>query len=79
MTAPASPRSPLVGRCYDLSETPPYGPWTEARSQFPPAPDLPPLPSALHTAARSPRQFFAGIRAFFAAAAESRAQWVGGR
>src|SRR5690349_20792271 len=20
----------LVGRCYDLSETPPYGPWTEA-------------------------------------------------
>ncbi|MGN6809334.1 MAG: ATP-binding protein, partial [Thermomicrobiales bacterium] len=20
----------LIGRCYDLSETPPYGPWTEA-------------------------------------------------
>ncbi len=59
----------LVGRCYDLSETPPYGPWTEARSQFPSSPDLPPLPSALHTAAQSPGQFFAEVRDFFAAAA----------
>ena len=59
----------LIGRCYDLSETPPYGPWSEARAQFPPAPDLPPLPSALHTAAQSPGQFFAEVRDFFAAAA----------
>lgn len=59
----------LIGRCYDLAETPPYGPWTEARAQFPPTPDLPPLPSALHTAARSPGQFFAEVRDFFAAAA----------
>jgi DNA-binding CsgD family transcriptional regulator len=57
------------GRCYDLTETPPYGPWTEARSQLPPSPDLPPFPDAFHTAARSPQQFFAEVRAFFAAAA----------
>ena len=37
----------LVGRCYDLSETPPYGPWAEAlaraparRRRCPPPPDL---------------------------------------
>jgi DNA-binding CsgD family transcriptional regulator len=59
----------LIGRCYDLSETPPYGPWTEARSQFPPSPDLPPLPSALHSAALSSGQFFAEVRDFLVAAA----------
>ncbi|MDQ6602550.1 MAG: ATP-binding protein, partial [Chloroflexota bacterium] len=32
----------LVGRCYDLSETPPFGPWTEARCQFPPSSEGPP-------------------------------------
>src|SRR5690242_20940743 len=25
----------LVGRCYDLSETPPYGPWVEALARIP--------------------------------------------
>ena len=25
----------LVGRCYDLSETPPYGPWAEALARAP--------------------------------------------
>src|ERR671932_1671572 len=25
----------LVGRCYDLSETPPYGPWAEALAGVP--------------------------------------------
>ncbi len=64
----------LVGRCYDLSETPPYGPWTEALSQFLPASgsppgSIPPLPDALHTVARSPQQFFAEVRTFFTAAA----------
>src|SRR5690348_15434337 len=28
-----------MGRCYDLSETPPYGPWTEALARIPPAAD----------------------------------------
>lgn len=64
----------LVGRCYDRSETPPYGPWTEARSQFPSSPEgspgsIPPLPSALHSRAQSPQQFFAEVRTFFTAAA----------
>src|ERR1043165_4825412 len=31
----------LVGRCYDLSETPPYGPWTEALAGLPGAEGLP--------------------------------------
>jgi hypothetical protein len=35
-----------TGRCYDLMETPPYGPWTEIRDSIPFMPDLPPLPSA---------------------------------
>jgi DNA-binding CsgD family transcriptional regulator len=64
----------LVGHCYDLSETPPYGPWTEARSQFPPSSGSPPgsiplLPNALRTAARSSQEFFAEVRAFFTDAA----------
>src|SRR5215218_4032928 len=35
----------LVGRCYDLSETPPYGPWIELLEQLPALPDR--LPPAL--------------------------------
>src|SRR4051812_13239739 len=34
----------LVGRCYDLSETPPYGPWAEALARAPRADTLPPVP-----------------------------------
>src|SRR6476660_2484593 len=32
----------LVGRCYDLSETPPYGPWIEVLAYFSTAHNLPP-------------------------------------
>src|SRR3954447_20483546 len=51
----------LVGRCYDLSETPPYGPWVEALARAPrdtaaPQPDLvgggPASQAALFTAVR---------------------------
>ena len=62
----------LVGRCYDLTETPAYGPWAEVGSQFPPALGLPPLPSTQNTTAQSPQQFFAEVRAFFAAASAKR-------
>ena len=31
----------LVGRCYDLSETPPYGPWAEALARAPRGDGLP--------------------------------------
>src|SRR5215204_3114744 len=33
----------LVGRCYDLAETPPYGPWLEVTARYPAGPGLPPL------------------------------------
>lgn len=71
LTAEAERQGVLVlgGRCYDLTETPPYGPWTEARSPYLPTHDRSPLPDAWHTDARSPQQFFAEIRASFADAA----------
>src|SRR4051794_35694184 len=37
----------LVGRCYDLSETPPYGPWREIFERSPGDDGLPALPAAL--------------------------------
>ncbi|HEY8293344.1 MAG TPA: AAA family ATPase, partial [Thermomicrobiales bacterium] len=36
----------LTGRCYDLTETPPYGPWTDLFARYRPTDDLPPLPDA---------------------------------
>ncbi|HEX6739341.1 MAG TPA: AAA family ATPase, partial [Vicinamibacteria bacterium] len=37
----------LVGRCYDLTETPPYGPWLDLAGRYPaPAADLSPPPGA---------------------------------
>jgi hypothetical protein len=36
----------LVGRCYDLSETPPYGPWAEALARAPRDGDLPSPPTS---------------------------------
>jgi DNA-binding CsgD family transcriptional regulator len=37
----------LVGRCYDLTETPPYGPWRELFAHAPRDPPLPELPIAV--------------------------------
>jgi DNA-binding NarL/FixJ family response regulator len=36
----------FVGRCYDLSETPPYGPWLELFARYQPEDGDPPLPDA---------------------------------
>src|SRR6476469_3138880 len=36
----------LVGRCYDLMETPPYGPWIELFDSSLAMDDLPSLPTA---------------------------------
>src|SRR5690349_18120904 len=36
----------LVGRCYDLSETPPYGPWLELFARYRRADDRPDPPDA---------------------------------
>ena len=37
----------LIGRCYDLSETPPYGPWLDLFRHYAALPGLPPLPPLL--------------------------------
>ncbi len=62
----------LIGHCYDLTETPPYGPWTEIRDRIPPDPGLPPRPSAAASAAASQTAFFREALAFFAALADRR-------
>jgi len=36
----------LVGRCYDLTETPPYGPWVELFGRYRQADAMPPPPDA---------------------------------
>ena len=36
----------LVGRCYDLTETPPYGPWVELFARYQPTDAMPALPAA---------------------------------
>jgi len=36
----------LVGHCYDLTDTPPYGPWTDAFGDYQPDGDLPSPPTA---------------------------------
>jgi DNA-binding CsgD family transcriptional regulator/tetratricopeptide (TPR) repeat protein len=36
----------LIGRCYDLTETPPYGPWVELFAQYRGGESQPPLPTA---------------------------------
>src|SRR5690242_13669059 len=37
----------LVGHCYDLTATPPYGPWLDLAADYRRHDDLPPLPAAL--------------------------------
>jgi predicted ATPase len=36
----------LIGRCYDLTETPPFGPWVEVFEQYRRMDGMPPLPAA---------------------------------
>ena len=61
----------VVGRCYDLSETPPYGPWTEAFTALPAERALAPLPAPLGHGdpATSQATLFAQTRASLAALA----------
>ncbi|MHB8646217.1 MAG: AAA family ATPase [Thermomicrobiales bacterium] len=39
----------LTGRCFDLTETPPYGPWVYLFARYTAAQGLPPLPDAFAT------------------------------
>lgn len=72
----------LVGRCYDLTETPPYGPWVELFGQYRPMDgsdpgSAPPLPAAFAqrgsiAAVASQAALFHQVRDFFLALAASR-------
>ena len=42
----------LVGRCYDLTDTPPYGPWIDLFARFPRIDNAPPLPAPRLTSKR---------------------------
>jgi len=58
----------LVGRCYDLSETPPYGPWAEALARAPGGDDLPSPPDlAGGGGATSQAALFAAAHAYLGA------------
>src|ERR671916_518380 len=54
----------LVGRCYDLTETPPYGPWIEAFEQLPAEDNRSRLPAPLGDGEPAPSQsaLFARVR-----------------
>lgn len=62
----------LVGRCYDLTETPPYGPWVEALARAPGGGDLPPPPDLGGGDATSQAALFAVVRDYLAALAAAQ-------
>ncbi len=67
----------LVGRCYDLTETPPYGPWLDIFAHLPAAAELPPPPIAVAPGGEAvalPNQaaLFGRVCAYFEAVAARR-------
>jgi len=62
----------LVGHCYDLSETPPYGPWIEALDRAPHGDRLPAPPDLAGGDVTSQTALFAGVRDHLAALAARR-------
>jgi len=70
----------LVGRCYDLTETPPYGPWVDLlgcyrRGDGPPLPDAFVRPGTVGAVA-SQTTLFREVQDFFARLATSRPEGV---
>jgi DNA-binding CsgD family transcriptional regulator len=66
----------LVGRCYDLTNTPPYGPWRDLFDGYRAAPTLP-APPEMFAGGRlqtvtDQRLLFTDVRRFFAELAEIR-------
>lgn len=59
----------LIGRCYDLAETPPYGPWSEALASAPRVTDLPP-PDLTEGSSSGQATLFAVVRDYVAALAD---------
>ncbi|HEX5504019.1 MAG TPA: AAA family ATPase [Thermomicrobiales bacterium] len=80
LCAEAAERGALVlaGHCYDLAETPPYGPWVDLLAGYPPAgAGLPPIPAFLHDRAAlaalgGQAALFDATAAFFTAVAARR-------
>jgi predicted ATPase len=62
----------LVGRCYDLAETPPYGPWAEAIAGIPRADDLPAPPDLGGGVPGGQAALFAAVRAHLSALAATQ-------
>lgn len=67
----------LVGRCYDLTETPPYGPWVELFGHYRPTDGDPSLPAAFAArgavgAVASQSLLFRQVEDFLATLATSR-------
>ena len=67
----------LWGHCYDLTVTPPYGPWVELARSYQPVEDLPSFPSFLRdpealAGVGSQASLFAQTWEFFAAVASHR-------
>ena len=66
----------LTGHCYDLTTTPPYGPWLDLADRYVQTANLPPLPAAFIGNGiediRSQAAFFAEVRAFLTAVAAER-------
>ena len=66
----------LAGGCYDLTTTPPYGPWTEALRRYQPEDDQPPVPAWFSDPdamgeVGSQRALFEQARRFFAGVADT--------
>jgi DNA-binding CsgD family transcriptional regulator len=67
----------LSGSCYDLTVTPPYGPWVDLLSRYPPDHDLPEIPDVLRAGTdmgdvTSQLALFDVARAFLTSVAEQR-------
>ncbi len=65
----------LLGHCYDLASTPPYGPWLELTDQYPAGPRLPALLQALKRGTgvgelAGQLELFEVVRRFFASVSE---------
>jgi DNA-binding CsgD family transcriptional regulator len=63
----------LTGHCYDLTTTPPYGPWLDLADRYVQTDNLPPVPAAFIGTGieeiRSQAALFAEVRAFLTAVA----------
>jgi DNA-binding CsgD family transcriptional regulator len=69
--AASGPLCVLTGHCYDLTVTPPYGPWLDLAASYRPSGSMPELPVAVATGRieeiESQAALFSDLKAFFTA------------